>query len=229
MIESLAWLALAVEDLERSREWYARVLGLESDPMDGRIGEYRLPMGTTALHLRGSDAARPGGQHVHYAFETGGGAIDRWRRRLAEHESITEHDFGVYRSLYCFDPDRHCVEIAGRDRETNSLARIFEVVLEVADLERATAFYRSLGCSVRDRGDKRRRVRLDAGAIELELWEPQRGLADARPGREVELGVELQDAESWIATARDRGADVLPGSVVRDADGHRYVVADLED
>lgn len=106
---------------------------------------------------------------------------------------------------------------------------IFEIVLEVADVERAESFYRALGMDVTDRGDTRRRVRLTAGSFDIELWEPQLGLADGRGGAHVDVGFETDEPQGVldaIVESEDTDMDTCDvthlenGIRIRDEDGH---------
>ncbi len=224
VIDHLAWLAIDVAVLEEARPFYERILNLE--PIEEVVsGERHFRAGDSNLHLRGPDAESQGGAHVHYAFETGAAALDEWEDRLSEAGPVDSHNFGVYRSLYVFDPDDHCVELGGRADGTKDITGIFEIVLEVEMLEAAEAFYHELGCSVIDRGEDRKRVRLDAGPFELELWEPQTGLAGAEPGSHVELGLGVRDPAQAVDRAATSGAtlDGSRESAVIDPDGHRLV------
>ena len=130
------------------------------------------------------------------------------------------------------DPDDHCVEIGGVDEastesaatenDTPPLTGIFEVVLEVADLAAAESRYAALGFEVVDRGDERRRVRL-RGPFDLELWEPQLGLADARGGVHVDLGLRTDDPAASVSALGDSvvSRESVDGGVrVRETDGH---------
>jgi catechol 2,3-dioxygenase-like lactoylglutathione lyase family enzyme len=235
MLTGLSHLALEVKHLDRAREFYADRLGLpvvhESDTEIGfRVGE-------TTLRLRRPTALPRGGLHVHYAFTTPESAYDDWLARLAD-LAPAEHQFGSYRSLYVDDPDDHCVEIGGIDGtgdgqettagagDTPPLTSIFEIVLEVADLAAAESRYTALGFEVVDRGDERRRVRL-RGPFDLELWEPQLGLADARGGVHVDLGLRTDDPESAVSALGDSAVareSVEGGIRVRESDGHRLTL-----
>ncbi|RLM57227.1 fosmidomycin resistance protein [Halobellus sp. Atlit-31R] len=199
----------------------------------------------TSLVLRRPTGRPRGGVHTHYAFSTTRAAYPRWRRRLADLEPV-EFSFGVSESLYVYDPAGHCVEIGGIHEAAAAgpaaagpgggpeatdaadsdvappLTGIFEVVLEVSDLSRAEARYRRLGFEVVDRGDERRRVRL-RGPVDLELWEPQLGIADARGGLHVDLAFTTSSAADVIeagAPWRAGPIDVAEGTRVVDDDGH---------
>jgi len=169
VLSSLRWLALEVKAPAAARSFYEGPLGRR--PADERDGEVRYEVGPHELRLRRPDAVPRGGLHTHYALSTPTDRYDDWYDRLAPEFDLVEHSFGEARSLYCYDPDGNCVEVAGtgaggpeadgagsRD-DGPPLTGVFEVVLEVADLDRSLAFYRALGFEVVDRGADRRRVR----------------------------------------------------------------------
>ena len=192
MLTSLRHLALEVKYLDRARNFYED--RLEFAPARTTETETVYRVGEAALVLRRPSAVPRGGLHVHYAFTAPADEYDGWGERLGDLD-LDEHQFGSYRSLYVDDPDDHCVEIGGIGDEGTGLTGIFEVVLEVGDLDAATATYRELGFEPVDRGGGRRRVRL-RGPFDLELWEPQLGLADARGGVHVDLGFGTDDPEA---------------------------------
>ena len=225
MIRRLSWLGLEVSSLARTRRFYGHLLGLavvrESDDA------LRYVVGDTELRLATVDAPTPGGRHVHYAFTTPPEEYERWLNQLSGTLDVEEHDFGVYRSMYFFDPDDHCVEIGTRGEQGTGLTGIFEIVLQVESLDRAEKFYTRLASGVIDRGQERRRVRLDMEAFELELWEPQVGLAGARPGEDVALGIVIGQLDTLIANLSPLARTVEPASTgyhVIDPDGHRLVL-----
>jgi len=254
MLAGLSWLALEVVDLDRARDFYAGELGLAPAAVSDR--ELRFPVRETTLVLRRPRAVPRGGLHTHFAFTTPAAAYDDWTARLrAAGHDLEEVSFGSYRSLYLDDPDGHCVEIGGADpgngngngnengngngnrttadsREGNAasdappLTGIFEVVLEVAALDRAVALYRALGFAVTDRGENRRRVRL-GGPFDLELWEPQLGIADARGGVHVDIGITADDPDGLAdrVASRVRAVETVPEGVrLLDPDGHRVTL-----
>lgn len=237
MLTRLCRLALEVKFLGPAREFYESRLGLvpafESDT------EVAYEVGETTVVLRRPTAAPRGGLHTHYAFSTTREAYDGWVERLSELEPV-EFSFGSSRSMYVYDPDGNCVEIGGAesggrpDEEgssaggTEPLTGIFEVVLEVSDLDDATERYRSLGFEVVDEGGDRRRVRL-SGPVDLELWEPQLGIADARGGVHVDLTFAADDARSAVDAGGPwaEGPDEVDGGLrVREADGHVLTFTD---
>jgi catechol 2,3-dioxygenase-like lactoylglutathione lyase family enzyme len=220
MLSGLRWLALEVKYLDRAREFYTGHLDLPV--VDDGDGQLTLAAGDTTLVLREPGGVPRGGLHTHFAFSTPHDRYDAWYDRLAANFDLVEHDFGQARSLYFYDHDSHCVEIGQSGDGDEPITGIFEIVLEVEDLARAEAFYTSLGMEVYDRGSTRERVRL-SGPVDIELWEPQRGIADARGGVHVDVGFEADDPHA----AADRVADdacaveeLDDGVRVRDPDGH---------
>ncbi|MDY6764758.1 MAG: fosmidomycin resistance protein [Halobacteria archaeon] len=136
----------------------------------------------------------------------------------------TEFDFGNMKSLYFYDRDRHCVELGQRNITGEGITGIFEIVLEVEDLRSAEEFYTLLGGEVTSRGDDRKRVRLDLGCVDFELWEPQLGIADAQGGVHVDVGFETTGNPRRVVEAiEDRALTVEKtdgGIRVKDPDGH---------
>ncbi len=224
MLDSLDWLALEVRYLDRAREFYTAHLDL---PIERETdAEVALGAGDTALVLRCPTEVPRGGLHTHYAFSTPADEYDDWFERLSAEFNLDEHEFGSSRSLYFDDPDGHCVEIGQSDDAGEGITGIFEVVLEVADLDRAEEFYTELGFEPVSRGDERPRIRL-SGPMDLELWEPQLGLADARGGVHVDLGFGAESPDN----AADRVAGMAcaveksDGEIrLRDPDGHYLTV-----
>lgn len=220
MLSALDSLALEVRSLDRAAAFYEQHLDLSGERRDH---EAVYEVDDTTLVLREPSTVPRGGVHVHYAFSTTRSEYGTWRDRLANDFDLVEFDFGSAQSLYFDDPDGHCVEIGtGGSDGDGALTGVFEVVLEVEDLERAAAFYRDLGFTVTDRGGDRERVRL-ADPVDLELWEPQLGIADARGAVHADLGfvaASPTDAANAVADRACRVADVDSGVRVRDPDGH---------
>lgn len=233
MLETLRWLALEVKYLDRARAVYVDRLGLPVRRRTADGIDLAIERGSVDLRLRTPGSTPRGGLHTHFALATPRDAYLAWWERLSAYYTLEEHRFDDSRSLYFHDPDDHCVEIGQIDDRSEdggepTVTGIFEVALEVLDLERATAFYRRLGFETVDRGEDRRRVRL-AGPVALELWEPQLGLADARAGVHVSMGFDAP-APTAIATAvRDVACDVgrmdgEDGVRITDPDGHVLVI-----
>ncbi|WP_226012625.1 VOC family protein [Halomicrobium salinisoli] len=217
------WLTLEAKHLDRARSFYETHLGLE--PASESADEVAYPAGDARLRLRAPGPVPRGGLHVHYALSVPAPAYDDWYERLDGPFDLTEHRFGEARSLYLYDPDGNCVELGERTsgEEGNGITGLFEVVLEVEDLDAATAFYETLGFDVVDRGDQRRRVRLTTGDVDLELWEPHLGLADARGGVHVDWGVAADDPGELADQVREDAlavAETDDGVRIRDPDGH---------
>lgn len=221
MLSGLNRLALEVKYLDRARAFYETRLDLPV--ADSSATHCEFAVGDSTLVLRAPDDGSRGGLHTHYAFSTPADEYDDWHDRLGTAFDLTEHRFGSSRSLYLDDPDDHCVEIGQSESSGSGLTGIFEIVLEVESLERAEAFYVALGMDVTDRGDERARVRLDAGPVDVELWEPQLGIADARGGVHVDVGFDVADPEAVAKRVTERACSVdrFDGGVrVRDPDGH---------
>jgi len=219
---NLGWLALEVKYLERARRFYTDSLGL--DVVRESETECVLSAGETEVVLRVPSTVPRGGAHVHYAFSTPRDEYEGWKGNV---NVVEERDFGSYSSLYFYDHDGHCVEIGESDASGEGIVGVFEIVFEVEDLERATDFYKSLGASVTNRGDDRERVRLDAGGFDIELWEPQLGIADGQGGVHMDVGFEVDDvAEAVGAVEEDALASETTrnGIRLRDPDGHYVTV-----
>ncbi|WP_121821392.1 VOC family protein [Halostella salina] len=221
MLDALRWLALEVKSLDRTRGFYAGTLDLPVRRSDDR--EVALGTGDASLILRRPQAIPRGGLHTHFAFAIPHEEYDQWYDRLSRSYDLVEREFGTAKSLYLYDPDGNCVELGQRDVSGKGIGGIFEVVLEVSDLERATTFYTSLGFEVTDRGEDRRRVRL-GGPVDLELWEPQLGIADGRGGVHVDLGFATDGSPGVAVDAvLDRASKVtmIDDDVrITDPDGH---------
>jgi len=221
MLTGLDWLALEAKYLEVAGTFYEETLGLTC--RERGADELVFTAGDTDLVLRRPAALPRGGLHTHFAFSIPAAEYDDWWDRLDDNYDLKEARFGPSRSLYLYDPDGNCVELGQQDVTGPGIDGIFEVVLEVADLERAQAFYEDLGFETVDEGDDRKRVRLH-GPMALELWEPHLGIADARGGVHVDLGFETDEPAAALEAVRNRIGSLERESnenvVVRDPDGH---------
>ena len=252
MLGGCKWLALEVTSLDPVVEFYRERLDLE--PIVRSDREVAFPIGPdgdtertqrssdrsgsetgSELRLRRPEGVPRGGIHTHYAFACPSDAYDHWYERLDVHLELQEVDFGSMRSLYADDPAGNCVEIAGADPPSGSddlqLTRFFEVVLEVEELPDAESLYVDLGFEVVDRGSNRRRTRLSTGTFDLELWEPHLGLADARGGVHVDLGLEAADPVAVTDAVSDRVTKrehLEEGVRIRDRDGHYVTLVDAD-
>lgn len=220
MLEELGWLGLEAKYLDRAESFYRDRLDL--DIADATDWEVRFDAGPTELRVRRPCSVPRGGVHTHFAFSIPAEEYETWVDRLSADHELYEHDFGGARSLYLYDPDGNCVELGQQPVAGPGIDGIFEVVLEVTDLERAVACYRELGFDVVDEGKNRRRVRLD-GPMALELWEPHLGIADARGGLHVDLGFETAEPDEAARAIEEwtrRREPLEDGVRVVDADGH---------
>lgn len=241
MTLSLRWLALEVKHLDRAVSFYRRHLNLPS--VRETDTEAVFEAGETDLVLRRPTGVPRGGLHTHYAFSTPAHAYDDWWDRLSQQFDLTEFEFGSSKSLYFYDTDGNCVEIGqstdeneeqeedrdgnGNRDEKSGITGVFEIVLEVESLDRAESFYTALGCTVVDRGADRRRTRLTTGSFDLELWEPQLGIADARGGVHVDLGLDTGDLtpEAVLDRIDCVSAERLDTGIrVIDPDGHHITL-----
>jgi catechol 2,3-dioxygenase-like lactoylglutathione lyase family enzyme len=221
MLAGLQWLALEVKYLDRAQAFYEAFLDLDVRCETER--EATLAAGDADLHLRAPGDVPRGGLHTHYAFTIPTAEYDDWQDRLDERFDLVEHTFGDARSLYFYDPDGNCVELGESDVSGPGIDGIFEVVLEVEDLSRARSFYERLGFETVSEGGDRPRVRLSTGPLDIELWEPQLGLADGRGGVHVDFGVAASDPAAAVDAVREDAlavADIERGQRVRDPDGH---------
>jgi len=226
MLTELDWLALEVKYLERARTFYGEYLGLG---VRGANNTNKLVFnaGDTDLICRRPTDIPRGGLHTHFAFSIPAAEYDDWWDHLESDCGfpLEEVTFGNARSLYLYDPDGNCVELGETRVDGPGIDGIFEVVLEVADLERARSLYELLGFEPVDVGENRTRIRLQ-GPMALELWEPHLGLADARGGVHVDLGFKTDDLEGVVSvvegTACSCSLERIDGGAVRvrDADGH---------
>ncbi|MFC7135230.1 MULTISPECIES: VOC family protein [Salinibaculum] len=227
MLSGCRWLALEVKYLDRAQSFYEAFLDL--DVRAERDGEAVLGVGETDLVLRTPGTVPRGGLHTHYALSIPDTEYDDWYDRLDQRFDLVEHTFGDARSLYFYDTEGNCVELGESDVAGPGVDGLFEVVLEVEDVEQALSFYTDLGFETVDRGDDRQRVRLSTGALDLELWEPHLGLADARGGVHVDVGIACDDPGGVADGVADRALSVTEtadGVRIRDPDGHYVTLAE---
>ncbi len=221
MLAGCRWLALEVKYLDRAQSFYEAFLDL--DVVGTREGEVALAVGDAELVLRQPGTVPRGGLHTHYAMTVPTGEYDDWYDRLEQRFDLDEHTFGDARSLYFYDTEGNCVELGERETATSGVSALFEIVLEVEDIDRALSFYTDLGFETVDTGDERQRVRLTTGELDIELWEPHLGLADARGGVHVDFGVACPDPDAVadrVAEDARALAETPDGVCLRDPDGH---------
>ncbi|WP_436901164.1 fosmidomycin resistance protein [Halovenus halobia] len=225
MLDELRWLALEVKYLDRAQSFYEAFLDLDVR----RTGDHEVALaaGETDLLLRRPEAVPRGGLHTHFAMSIPHDEYDTWYERLDERFELVEHTFGDAKSLYFYDTETNCVELGQSDVAGPGVDGIFEVVFEVADLDRAQKLYEQLGFETVDEGDQRKRVRMTAGSFDIELWEPHLGLADARGGVHVDVGIATGQADEIIESVQDDVVAVEAvdsGYRLEDPDGHHVTL-----
>jgi catechol-2,3-dioxygenase len=121
-VSAISELVLEVSDLERAREFYRDVLGLEETLYgEGREGRYwyligdsaRLGLWTPQTGLAGGR----GGAHVHFAMHLPRDDLDGVLARLRERGADVEGpvQLGADRAIYLTDPDGNVVELWTQD------------------------------------------------------------------------------------------------------------------
>lgn len=127
-LSGLLETCLYVDDMARSKAFYAALLGIEPLFEEDRICVFRLPDGNVLiLFARGSTlepVATPDGTipphdgqgPIHFALGIPPGSVDEWRRHLeacgVAVESEVQWSRGRGHSLYFRDPDGHAAELA---------------------------------------------------------------------------------------------------------------------
>lgn len=130
-LSGLLETCLYVDDMARSKAFYAALLGIKPLFEEERICVFRLPDGTVLiLFARGSTlepVATPDGTipphdgqgPIHFALGIPPGSVDEWRRHLeacgVAVESEVQWSRGRGHSLYFRDPDGHAAELATRE------------------------------------------------------------------------------------------------------------------
>jgi catechol 2,3-dioxygenase-like lactoylglutathione lyase family enzyme len=230
MLGACRWLALEAKYPSELASFYTDHLSAPIVSESER--EVAVDVGADAeLRFRRPDGVPRGGLHTHYALSCPADAYDVWWERLEKTFDLLEFEFGSMRSLYFYDPLGNCVEIGGQDGVQGeagpSLSGIFEVVLEVKSLSEAESFYTDLGFETVDRGADRRRTRLTTGPFDIELWEPHLGIADARGGVHVDIGLVGAEPEASVNAVSNRirkRESVDSGVRIEDPDGHYFTL-----
>lgn len=227
MLAGPHWLTLEVKDVDRMAVFYEAFLELDIVSKTDELAV--LDAGDTELRLQAPGPVPRGGLHTHYALTVPEREYDDWWDRLDERFDLLEHTFGAARSLYFYDPAGNCVELGERPVEASGVTGLFELVLEVERLDPAVAFYERLGFEVVDDSRDDGRVRLSTGELDLELWRPRLGIADARGGVHVDFGLEAEDPEGTAAAVEESALSIETadaGVRVRDPDGHYLTLVD---
>lgn len=115
--QGLDHVAIAVEDVERSRRFYSEVLGLERAHEEWDVPVVLAANGTGVaifdkdLHP-GNDEGQPATRILHIAFRLDREGFERAREQLAA-EGLEPHfsDHGIAHSIYFSDPDGHQLEL----------------------------------------------------------------------------------------------------------------------
>ena len=221
MVDTLQWLALEVKYLDRAQSFYEAFL--ELDVVRETDTEAVLAAGDTELILRRPSGVTRGGLHTHYACSIPRGEYDRWYSQLDDRFDLVEETFGDSTSLYFYDTEGNCVELGQSDVAGPGVDGVFEVVFEVEELASAASFYERLGFETVDTGEDRNRVRMSSGSFDIELWEPHLGLADARGGVHVDVGIGAVDPAATVERVGDDAQateSIEAGYRIRDPDGH---------
>lgn len=120
-LEVLDHVGLAVSDIDRSVEWYERVLGLERVYQEA-WGDcpavlVRGGSGVALFPARGAPIQPSSFSSLpHVAFRTSGRDYQEARSELrAAGIAVRESDHDVALSMYLLDPDEHLIEITTYD------------------------------------------------------------------------------------------------------------------
>jgi catechol 2,3-dioxygenase-like lactoylglutathione lyase family enzyme len=125
-IDGILETALYVDELERARGFYERVLGLAPLYVDQRMSAYAVGREVLLLFARGASnetVRMPGGTipphdgagPLHVAFAIGAAELAAWEKHLAANSVAIEGRVAWPRggkSVYFRDPDGHLLELA---------------------------------------------------------------------------------------------------------------------
>ncbi|MEO7197373.1 MAG: VOC family protein [Solirubrobacterales bacterium] len=119
-IEGLDHVAVGVADVDRSREFYERVLGFKclypewDVPLVMGVDDTGIAIFHRDVHPSSTpdDVEPPAARILHIAFRVGRAGFDQARRELAaDGVDAKFSDHGISHSLYIRDPDRHQIEL----------------------------------------------------------------------------------------------------------------------
>ncbi len=221
MAPQLDWLTLEVKYLDRAIDYYSKNLKLDFTKQSDYIAD--TSVGETTLRLQTPHTVPRGGLHTHYAFATSTSEYQDWWELLSTNHDLIEHSFSSGNSLYFYDPDGNCLEIGEQAESGSGLTGIFEIVLEVENLQTAEEYYSRLGGKPISRSTDRPRVRLDFGTFDIELWEPHLGIADARGAVHLDFGIALNNPTAIAnnITQHSQSITQVPDGIrLHDPDGH---------
>lgn len=122
-LQTLDHVGLVVSDIDRSSEWYQRVLGLERMHQES-WGDYPVMLvkggSGVALFAGNETPIQPStfDSLPHVGFRTPGQHYEEARSELRyAGVDFRESDHGAARSIYLLDPDAHLLEITTYDVE----------------------------------------------------------------------------------------------------------------
>ncbi|HEX8833906.1 MAG TPA: VOC family protein [Abditibacteriaceae bacterium] len=128
-VQGILETAIYVSDLERSVDWFGRVMGLSEILHDKRMCAFNVGQRNVLLlfQIGGSihGEEMPGGfipphdaaGRIHFAFAIDATELDAWKTHLQQNGVEIESEVKAERggtSLYFRDPDGHLVELATR-------------------------------------------------------------------------------------------------------------------